>query len=701
MKRIIVLLLTSLMLVSCGVSITKQDPEFYQNPLIEGAELMNSGDVEAALEIFLEANDHAYGDDTALNNISWAYNELAEYELSVEYIEQALEIKPNDSIEYVNAGNAYAGLDQYEEAISHYESSISLNDSEFFAFYGLAMAYYNLEQYQTSLEYFGKALELEDDFDTEMGYLECLILLESYEESYVYLEGLLDHDPLNEKLHEYKSAVLELIGDEEAIVQYYDELEILFPTIENLHLNIPIYFYDTGQYMKAADYIQSILREHNDEITNLWMGYALKEAGEIDEAYLHAEYVTMLNDTSVEGHSLAGKLKYVSSDYLQAADHFLIASKYDESVNSYINLSNALYYAQRYDPCIEYSLEALDLFGPDYNLLMKIAYAYYMKDEHDQAIKYYELALHMSKEDATIYYDIAESYFYLEDNVKATEYINIYLNINPGDENALGLQQEINSSNESSGVLLSKLFKENYLYGFDKDLSYTRLNALKDEAVEEILERVKDPEDLFTFMIYGDDYTDISTRSEELELYNVTDSTYYIQIPYFDNYTDLRFIKAIDQIDHPEYSDLIIDLQSNSGGDTVSANNILNALLPECVSSQIIYKDGNTYSFYSDATMTKFNHIYILVDEYSASASELVSLSLSTYLDNTTIVGAQTFGKGVGQYVYDDHDNNRLYFIVNHFWNVRQTNISDIGITPDVILKKNEINDYLFSVIKN
>lgn len=49
-----------------------------------------------------------------------------------------------------------------------------------------------------------------------------------------------------------------------------------------------------------------------------------------------------------------------------------------------------------------------------------------------------------------------------------------------------------------------------------------------------------------------------------------------------------------------------------------------------------------------------FNNIYVLTNENSASCSKLVTLGLKTYLDNVTVIGKRTYGKGVGQLVYKD-----------------------------------------------
>src|SRR5690606_5918706 len=107
---------------------------------------------------------------------------------------------------------------------------------------------------------------------------------------------------------------------------------------------------------------------------------------------------------------------------------------------------------------------------------------------------------------------------------------------------------------------------------------------------------------------------------------------------------------------------LTIDLRMNGGGDTLAASNILDVLLSSCVTCTLIDKDGYTYNYYSDPSQIKFDRIFILVDGYTASASELLTLGLKTYINNVTIIGDNTYGKGVGQLVFEDKSRKLMVF---------------------------------------
>jgi C-terminal processing protease CtpA/Prc len=83
------------------------------------------------------------------------------------------------------------------------------------------------------------------------------------------------------------------------------------------------------------------------------------------------------------------------------------------------------------------------------------------------------------------------------------------------------------------------------------------------------------------------------------------------------------------------------------------------------------------------------------VNGYSASSSEILTLGLKTYLDNVVILGSNTFGKGVGQMVFEDKNRKLLFYLVDSYWNVRQENITGSRITPDITIESDDLEDYI------
>ena len=128
---------------------------------------------------------------------------------------------------------------------------------------------------------------------------------------------------------------------------------------------------------------------------------------------------------------------------------------------------------------------------------------------------------------------------------------------------------------------------------------------------------------------------------------------------------------------------------------------MLDFLLPECVTSYLVDRDSEIYTYKSDKNQMTFKHIYIYVNENSASSSELLTLGLKTYLNNVTVIGRPTVGKGVGQTVFESKKNKYMIFLVCTYWNIKEKNISSQKIQPDINIKGNELSNYINAMNKH
>ena len=114
---------------------------------------------------------------------------------------------------------------------------------------------------------------------------------------------------------------------------------------------------------------------------------------------------------------------------------------------------------------------------------------------------------------------------------------------------------------------------------------------------------------------------------------------------------------------------------------------ILDYLLGDCATVNFITREGYSSSYYSSADHVLFKKIILLTDQYTASASELLTLGLKVYHPDTLIIGEKTYGKGVSQIFCNDTKNKIALCLVNTYWNVREINIQGYGIEPDQAAK--------------
>lgn len=165
----------------------------------------------------------------------------------------------------------------------------------------------------------------------------------------------------------------------------------------------------------------------------------------------------------------------------------------------------------------------------------------------------------------------------------------------------------------------------------------------------------------------------------------------YIDVSIFANNTYEQFKNELSKLQKDNISGLIIDLRGNVGGHLVTAEKILSLFLDF---SHPIYKikdKNNIETFYSEGKMNTKYKIVILVDENSASASEVVASALKEQY-GATIIGIKTYGKGTVQEL-QTLPNGQQYKLTTKEWLTSKGNsIDGVGITPDIIMDESDKN---------
>lgn len=114
---------------------------------------------------------------------------------------------------------------------------------------------------------------------------------------------------------------------------------------------------------------------------------------------------------------------------------------------------------------------------------------------------------------------------------------------------------------------------------------------------------------------------------------------------------------------------LILDLTLNGGGYLGAAIEVANEFLDE--GELIVYTEGrtaprSTYKAKGGGSLRK-GKVVVLVDEYSASAAEIVSGAIQDQ-DRGTIIGRRTFGKGLVQRPIELPDGSMIRLTVSHYY---------------------------------
>lgn len=151
--------------------------------------------------------------------------------------------------------------------------------------------------------------------------------------------------------------------------------------------------------------------------------------------------------------------------------------------------------------------------------------------------------------------------------------------------------------------------------------------------------------------------------------YMVNPHTGYIKINRFGATTHAEFIEAFDVLKKQGMKNLILDLQGNGGGYLNAAIDLANEFLKS--GELIVYTEGrrNPRNNFLAKGNGKFQEgkLVVLVDEFSASASEIVSGAIQDW-DRGMVVGRRTFGKGLVQRPIDLPDGSMIRLTVARYY---------------------------------
>ena len=173
----------------------------------------------------------------------------------------------------------------------------------------------------------------------------------------------------------------------------------------------------------------------------------------------------------------------------------------------------------------------------------------------------------------------------------------------------------------------------------------------------------------------------IEVRTVEYEMKD--GQTGYIAVSEFDNVTYDQFKEALEDLEAQGMQGLVIDLRNNPGGNLSTVTDMLKLLLPEGTIVSTKDKYGNTDEITCDGTHEFTKPLAVLVNQYSASASEIFSGAIQDY-GIGQIVGMTTYGKGVVQQLMDLGDGTYLKVTIAEYYTPSGRSINGTGVEPDV-----------------
>ncbi|MEK9612866.1 MAG: S41 family peptidase, partial [Flavobacteriaceae bacterium] len=165
--------------------------------------------------------------------------------------------------------------------------------------------------------------------------------------------------------------------------------------------------------------------------------------------------------------------------------------------------------------------------------------------------------------------------------------------------------------------------------------------------------------------------------------YMINEKTGYVKINRFSQTTYEEFSSSLKSLVNQDLENLIIDLRGNPGGYLLPAKQIVDDFLS--AGEPIVIVEGNNGSrqktVASASGLFETGSLYVLVDENSASASEVIAGAIQDN-DRGTVIGRRSIGKGLVQEQLKMTDGSAIRLTTQRYYTPSGESIQGKGISP-------------------
>ncbi|MBU0578251.1 S41 family peptidase [Patescibacteria group bacterium] len=167
-----------------------------------------------------------------------------------------------------------------------------------------------------------------------------------------------------------------------------------------------------------------------------------------------------------------------------------------------------------------------------------------------------------------------------------------------------------------------------------------------------------------------------------------------IEINQFGNNTKTEFSKAINDVLNQRPIGIVLDLRYNGGGYLDGAVDIVSEFIEEgeVVTIKKRNPEEDEIIYVNGQARVVNTPLVVLINKGSASASEIVAGAIQDH-ERGIIIGETSFGKGTVQEVENLIGGSSLRVTIAKWFTPSGTNISEVGITPDIIVERTS-DDY-------
>lgn len=260
-----------------------------------------------------------------------------------------------------------------------------------------------------------------------------------------------------------------------------------------------------------------------------------------------------------------------------------------------------------------------------------------------------------------------------------------------------GIGVLINLSDEEKKIIISKVYdntpaKEAGLVSGDEIVKVNDKLVSESENLKDITALIKSSDEVR--LVIQRDGVDKEYTLKTADFYNPSveeniiegangDKIGYLQISKFNETAYEQFNQKLNKIEATGINSLIIDLRGNTGGFLSAATKISELFLKK---GEVIYslnEQSGTKVTYDETEESRNYKVFVLVNESSASASEILAAALQDSY-GAILVGTTTYGKGKVQKTNKMNDGTMYKYTSAKWLTPKGECIDGVGLKPDI-----------------
>ncbi|MCD8024054.1 MAG: S41 family peptidase [Candidatus Gastranaerophilales bacterium] len=216
--------------------------------------------------------------------------------------------------------------------------------------------------------------------------------------------------------------------------------------------------------------------------------------------------------------------------------------------------------------------------------------------------------------------------------------------------------------------------------GITVDAAADKIRGQEGTEVKLLVKRGDEPAKLYTITRANIELKSVSTKLPENIV--IAPNIGYIRLSSFiSRNAAIEFKQALDN--NKDKDALIIDLRSNPGGLLTNATYIADYFLNSKVIVSTVDRDGYKETSYSSKNTLTQKPLAVLINEGSASASEILSGALKDN-NRAVIIGKKSFGKGLVQEINRMPGGGAMHITIQKYLTPSGTDINKKGIEPNI-----------------